>query len=301
MIQGNERQEPGAKSSAGWARRSAIAAVVTNLTALSLAASSGACPGPAGEPGQDAVAARRRSLAMGESNPLFSMTPRPPSSTRRSSPTPARVASASRRRHNTNIRYWDALAFLDNLKDTANQIKNDPGSVNWGDVQGGFDRLYDFAQQIAGDIIAGKAVKGVISVSPTLAGSYKNVGLLGYGGIAGVALLTPGTGTGPNEDKRTLEASAGFMNITTFAVPYAFKIPYGSMGVSAKYVRANYTGISFLADASTQTLTGRSFQDVNDAKPDLDVGYRTDPGIRSGASKGWTGRAAASGPAGAAL
>jgi hypothetical protein len=195
---------------------------------------------------------------------------------------------------NANFPYWEALNFVGDLKDTANQIRDDPSSVNWDNVKGKFDSLYNRAQQIIGNLVQGKAVTGALSLSPTIAASYQNVGLLGYGGIAGIAILTPGTGTGPFDDKRTLDASAGFINITTIAVPYAFKIPAGWMGVSAKYDHANYTGISFLADASTQTLTGRSYQDVRDGAPDIDVGYRTDPRPLSKASGGltWQGAAA---------
>lgn len=212
---------------------------------------------------------------------------------------PALIADAGKWSFSTqgsarnNIPYWDALDFLNDLKKTAGQIRDDPSSVDWDAVGQRLNNLYGHAQEIAGDIVAGKAIQGGISVSPTLGFSYKNVGIVAYGGIAGVAALTPGTGTGPNEDKRTLDASGGFIRLNTILVPYAFRIPHGHLGVSAKYVRAGYTGVSFIADASTRTLTGRSFQDVVDAKPDIDVGYRTDPlPIPGNSEMTWQGAAA---------
>ena len=63
--------------------------------------------------------------------------------------------------------------------------------------------------------VAGKAVKGAITLSPTLAASYKNVGLLGYGGVARVPALTPGTGTGPQEGHRTAPARGRVLKLAT--------------------------------------------------------------------------------------
>ena len=175
-----------------------------------------------------------------------------------------------------NVPYWDALRYIDDLNKVTDQIKNDPANVNWDSVIDHLDNLYDFAQQAVGNIIDGKPIYGKLSVAPAVGLSYKNVGIVSYGGVAGVAQLISGNGTGPYNDKRTLSADGGFLDLLTIAVPYSFRLGDGYMGVSAKYIRADYTGVSFIADASNRVLTGRAYNHERDAHPDIDLGYRTD-------------------------
>src|SRR5262249_14928821 len=145
-----------------WTRRSLNAAAVITLTALMLAAS---VPSRAQiQPGAlDKTRLRpdARSQAMGgvqltlldaAAGAIFN---------------PALIADAGKgsvsmqAQANANFRYWEVRGFLDDLKQIAGQIKDDPNSVDWDAVKDEFDHLYNRVREIAGDIVAGKAVKGV--------------------------------------------------------------------------------------------------------------------------------------------
>jgi len=169
---------------------------------------------------------------------------------------------------------------INQLVSGLNKFRDALGSSNpptVDQVRNAFNHLYDLAHD-AGARADGTRTGSITAEADPLVGfSFKNAGILAYGGIAAEALMGIGAGSGPNTDKRSLNISAGVLELNTVEVPYAFRVPNGRVGVGLKTVRAAYVGYAAVADASTNSITGASLNESQSWKPDLDVGYLSDP------------------------
>jgi hypothetical protein len=196
---------------------------------------------------------------------------------------PAQVANAGKysfsleagaRTENLNV---DRITQLvDSLEELRDQIQaGGPGATDA--VRSALNRVYDIAVDAGARPGAGRAVNVQGEIDPLVAGSYRNVALLTYGGVGLSTGLGIGTGTGPNPDNRTLTVSGGALNLTTIELAYAFRLKPGQLGVGVKSVKSKYAGFAMVADASNGTITGANVRETDSRRLDLDIGFLSDP------------------------
>jgi hypothetical protein len=175
---------------------------------------------------------------------------------------------------------------LDDLRDQISA--GGPGQVTA--VRTAFNRLYRDAVNAGAQVNGPRAARLAAEADPLVGLSYRNVGLLTYGGLSAVAGLGIGTGTGPDADKRTLTVSAGALAVEVIEIPYAFRLGPGKLGLGFKTIRSSYGGYAMSADASNDTIVGAHIRKEDSRRYDVDLGYTSDsipikglpgPGIRA--------------------
>jgi hypothetical protein len=170
----------------------------------------------------------------------------------------------------------DALQnFSEALDDLRDELTSDP--IDLDGVRQAFDRIYEMAQDAGARIGQARVVRVKGEIDPLLAVSYRNVGLLVYGGLGVDVGVRIGEGTGPNADKRTWSLGGGALDLRVIQVPYAFRLKAGHLGVGLKSIRGSYAGYFMQADASNNSITGVHLEKQDDRQFDLDVGFYSDP------------------------
>ena len=181
---------------------------------------------------------------------------------------------AGARSENLNVDRINRL--VDSLEDLRDQIQGGgPGATDT--VRSALNRVYDIAVDAGAQVGGGRAVNVQGEIDPLVAGSYRRVGLLAYGGVGLSTGLGIGTGTGPNEDKRTLTISGGALSLNTIEAAYAFRLKTGQLGLGLKSIRSKYSGFAMVADASNGTITGANVDETDSHRLDLDIGFLSDP------------------------
>jgi hypothetical protein len=163
------------------------------------------------------------------------------------------------------------------VKDIIDSVEELNDAVEGGDLpEESFNDLFEIARGKTGRPLRATATP---SVGVSLGISRFSTGVLAFSeAIADVRISA--TGVSPN---RRLDVGGGLLGLSTVAVPVSLRVgglksDYGTVGVNLKMMRADYLAASFNADenpitAGAQSVTGTTFDAVDDAKFGLDLGY----------------------------
>ncbi|BDI32479.1 hypothetical protein CCAX7_45300 [Capsulimonas corticalis] len=194
-----------------------------------------------------------------------------------------------------NVKWSDINDVVDNVTKVRDQIDNTTGGISTGQVTAAydaFDSIYNFAIKAGAQPNGGPATLKAVG-APSLGFSFGKFGVIAYGGVAVNLKLSAGTGTGPGlglgliptgvvrpsavqiGDKRKVSVDGGLLAMSTVAVPIAVPIAVGVIGVSPKFVRADYGALSYTADASNNLISGTNYNSVSDQKLDVDLGFQS--------------------------
>jgi hypothetical protein len=185
------------------------------------------------------------------------------------------TASAVGRTDNVNVQ--DIQDVADDIQDLVDVL--DTSSPQVSDVQPAFNSVYNFAIK-SGANVGGNPARLTGTVTPVVGASFGSYGIVTHSGLIGDATLgVTGTAVGT----RTLSGNSGALALSTVAIPFArplrvagpARTDLGTIGVSLKFVRADYAAATFTANEASNTITGISFDRVSDQRPDLDIGYIT--------------------------
>jgi hypothetical protein len=169
---------------------------------------------------------------------------------------------------------WDALQ---NAKDALDELKDALNTGSLDDARGAFSTLYDIAVDTGAQVAGARGGGFEGEVDPMVGASWKNIGVVAYGGYGAQVGMRVGEGTGPETDKRTLTVSGGVLNLQTIEVGYAFRLKTGRLGVGVKQIRSGYGGYAMGVDASNNTVVGARIRKQDSRKVDMDVGFLSDP------------------------